>query len=301
MTTMNHQYLAKWFYSDAMIKKVLANNYITPAGENTNVSLINKVKNSSKVKKYSDSYEEQILKRTKADDLYKVINISGTNYKGFLVAIYDPSKVKIATSKTLGTRGQKLTDMSKDNNAVVAINASGFNDPEEQGNGGLPQGVIVKDGKIVWRAGRPYASSGGLVGITYDNKLFLTTEYIDAAMKSYKIKCAVEFGPFLIINGKNSIITGDGGWGIAPRTAIGQRKDGIILFLIIDGRRPGYSIGATMLDLTKIMNNYKAYNAINMDGGASTELAINNVIVNRPVGYASDGLRSLPNAWIVTK
>ena len=35
------------------------------------------------------------------------------------------------------------------------------------------------------------------------------------------------------------ITHGDGGWGVGPRTAIGQRKDGTVLFLVIDGRQPG--------------------------------------------------------------
>ena len=64
------------------------------------------------------------------------------------------------------------------------------------------------------------------------------------------IRDAVEFGPFLIINGKSSFVRGNGGLGIAPRTAIGQRKDGIALFLVINGRLAN-SIGADMEDLQK--------------------------------------------------
>ncbi len=52
----------------------------------------------------------------------------------------------------------------------------------------------------------------------------------------FGIRDAVEFGPFLIVNGKSSFINGNGGYGVHPRTAIAQRKDGIVLFLVIDGR-----------------------------------------------------------------
>ena len=45
---------------------------------------------------------------------------------------------------------------------------------------------------------------------------------------------AVEFGPFLIVNGNAAEIKGNGGWGIAPRTVLAQRKDGIVLFVVID-------------------------------------------------------------------
>ena len=56
---------------------------------------------------------------------------------------------------------------------------------------------------------------------------------------------AVQFGPFLIVNGTRAKTSGNGGWGINPRTVLAQRKDGIVLFLVIDGRRltmPGASI-----------------------------------------------------------
>ena len=109
---------------------------------------------------------------------------------------------------------------------------------------------------------------------------------------------AIEFGPYLIVNGKSSFITGNGGWGIAPRTAIGQRKDGIVLMLVINGRIPS-SIGADMVDLTEIMENYGAYNAANLDGGSSSELVINQKIVNTPVAAGSYGLRDMPTFWVV--
>lgn len=112
------------------------------------------------------------------------------------------------------------------------------------------------------------------------------------------IRDAVEFGPFLIINGEASKVLGNGGWGIAPRTAIGQRQDGIVLFLVINGRIPT-SIGADMNDLIEIMQKYGAYNAANMDGGSSTELVINNKIINKPVAGGRDGLRDMPTFWIV--
>ena len=109
---------------------------------------------------------------------------------------------------------------------------------------------------------------------------------------------AVEFGPFLIVNGKRSFVKGNGGWGIAPRTAIGQRKDGIVLFLVINGRLAS-SIGADMVDLTDIMENYGAYNAANLDGGSSSALIINQQIINTPVAGGSNGLRDMSTFWVV--
>lgn len=96
------------------------------------------------------------------------------------------------------------------------------------------------------------------------------------------IRDSVGFGPFLIINGEPAKIYGNGGWGTAPRTAIGQRQDGIVLFLVLDGRRLSMP-GATIKDLIEIMQNYGAYNASNLDGGTSSAMTLNSKIINDPV------------------
>ena len=115
------------------------------------------------------------------------------------------------------------------------------------------------------------------------------------------IRDAVDFGPFLIVNGKPSFVKGNGGWGDAPRTAIGQREDGIVLLLVIDGRQTG-SIGADMVDLTQVMLDYGAINAANMDGGTSTAMELNGSIISNPRnGAFAAKTRPVPNAWIVVR
>ena len=297
MTSMSHQYLAHWFYSDKTISDVMANNYVVETGEDTDISLIDRT-SSDNTTTYADVYEEQILKKDKGNDLYKVINISGKGYKGFMVAVYDPSKISLAMATYLGTRGDTLDVFAKNNKAKVAINASGFIDPDGRGKGGVPTGSVVQNGKLVYSSPSP-GRDGGVIGFDNNDNLILTKESMKNALTKYHLRDAVEFGPFLIVNGKPSYIKGNGGWGIASRTVIGQRKDGIVLLLIIDGRQPGYSVGIDMAELTKIMTNYKAINASNLDGGASTGLVVNNKITNRPCGIGGNGLRYLPNAWII--
>ena len=294
MTTMNHRYLATMLYSDETIQKVLAaNSIIEPKGA-TNTDLIKFVK-YGKSTVYKNEYDEQVLKHDK-NALYKVIDIKGKGYNGYLVAIYDPSRISIATSKYLGKRGEDILTVAKDNNATIAMNAGGFYDPDWNSNGALPHGTVIKNGKIV----SDYADanmSGGFIGFDKENKLVLGKFSKEEAIKK-GIRDAVEFGPFLIINGKSAFVKGNGGWGIAPRTAIGQRKDGIALFLVINGRL-ATSIGADMSDLTEVMENYGAINAANLDGGSSTELVIKNKIVNTPVAGGKNGLRDMSTFWIV--
>ena len=297
MTTMNHQYLAHLFYSDKMIAAVLADNYVTESGASTDTNLINTdpVKDTAV---YESESEKQILKKDKGNDLYKVIDISNGTYKGSLVVVYDSSKIKLGITKYLGTKGQYVDTMALENKAVVAVNGGGFYDPQWMGNGGEPTGSLVSNGKIVWTSDRP--TSGGVVGFDYNGKLILSKDNMASALTKYKLKDALEFGPFLIVNGKPSFIKGNGGWGTAPRTAIGQRQDGITLFLVIDGRSLE-SLGADMVDLTEIMTKYKVYNAVNMDGGSSTTLIVDNKLMNKPTAKGRSNMRAIADCWLVLK
>ena len=177
------------------------------------------------------------------------------------------------------------------------MNASGFVDQNEMGNGGEPTGIVIQDGKVIWDATKT-GYSGGIAGFTKDNKLVLTKGTAEEAIKA-GVEDAVEFGPFLIVNGKAAEIKGNGGWGVAPRTVLAQRKDGIVLFVVIDGRQPGYSLGISMNELTKLLQRYKAHNAVNLDGGASSSIAIGNETITKPCGYSATGERRIPNAWVL--
>lgn len=295
MTTMNHQYLATLLYSDETIQKVLANNQIVEIDEVSDSNSI-KIRKYSAKTIYKNEYEKAVLTKDPGNDLYKVIPVSGTSYQGYLVAVYDPSRISIATTKYLGKYGESITTVAKRENAIIAMNAGGFYDPDWNSNGALPHGTVISNGKVV----SDYEDArvgGGFICFTKENKLILGKMTKEEALAK-GCRDAVEFGPYLIVNGKSSFIKGNGGWGIAPRTAIGQRKDGIVLMLVINGRIPS-SIGADLVDLTEIMENYGAYNAANLDGGSSSELVINQKIVNTPVAGGVDGLRDMPTFWIV--
>lgn len=298
MKTMNHKYLARMLYNENMINKTLSNNYLQEINEETN---LNDIIIGNEEKNYSSIYDEEILKRDEGS-LYKVIELKEKfNVNGYLVAVYDPSKVKLGLSTQFGIVGERVRTISKNNNAVVAINAGGFEDPNEQGNGGRPLGTVIKDGKIIWQ-GLGSGWGGGLIGFNNDNKLVLTKESASSAVAN-GMRDAVDFGPFLIVNGKAAYTKGNGGSGEHPRTVIAQRQDGIVLFLIIDGNgnKVGYRGGANYIQMIEILQKYKAYNAANLDGGASTTLVIENKLYNKPCAYNETGERWQPNAWIVTQ
>lgn len=295
MTTMNHQYLATWFYSDETIEKILASNKIIEPDSNTDLDIINTSKLHTNV--YKDKYEKEILEHEK-DESYKMIEVNGKGYSGYLVAVYDPSKVKVTVSKNLGVDGEYLVDMAKREGALVAINGGGFLDENGLGTGALVDGIVIKEGKIL--NSKRYTRAGGLIGLTKDNKLYLGRVSAQEAI-NLGIRDAVEFGPFLIVNGEASKVVGNGGYGQHPRTVIGQRKDGVILFLVIDGRRVG-CMGADMDDLIEIMQRYGAYNAANLDGGNSSALIINNKLINHPINWDNrEETRPIATGFILSK
>lgn len=306
METMRHQYLAKWFYNADDINKVLKSNELVEVKENTNPELVMIVKPQKRTI-YQNEFEKEILERDK-DQLYKFISIerrkSRNNLlKGYLVAIYDPKKVKLFVPDLSSHRGLRLEEIYKKYNYPVIMNAGGFADPGGIGLGRAKDahGPVIKDGKKVTNNGRYSLGRGGIIGFNKENKLILSRMTIDEAIRA-GIRDAVDFGPYLIVNGKPSFQKGSGSGGLANRTVIGQRSDGIVLFLVMDGRRWGSVPGADYGDLVEIMSDYGAINAANLDGGTSSGLIyegeLKNVIINM-YGQRLARTRPMANAWIV--
>ena len=297
MTTKSHKYLAYALYGKKRVEKVLAANYIEEVDEEMNLDDVVIDTNNIFNKKYTNKYEKELFTKDEGNDVYKIIRLDkGYSYKGYLTAVYDPADIDLAVTDYLGTVGESCNDFVTKHNGLLAINGGGFRDVDGWGNGSIPKGTIIQDGKIVWTHS---SGKGELIGFTNDNKLYLTSDKPEKAIKD-GMRDAVEFGPYLIVNGKAMKVHGDGGWGVAPRTAIGQRKDGVVLLVVIEGRLPGYSYGASMKDLIELFQKYGAYNAANLDGGASSTMSVNGTLWNRPSAGGEYGGRTVSNAWLVT-
>ena len=295
MTTKSHKYLAYTLYDEDLVWKIMSENYIEKVDEEANLDDI-VIWQISEKKHYSKKYEKKLFTKDEGNDVYKTIRIIEPNYKGWLIGVYDPSDVELAVSSKLGRMGQNVSTLVKNNGGLVGINGGGFEDLDGWGNGSIPYGAIIKNSELIWQHA---GGSGGLIGFTKEHKMWLTYKSPQEAIAEGMVD-AVDFGPFLIVNGKTSKIHGDGGWGIAPRSIIAQRKDGVVLILIIEGRLPGYSTGASMNDVIDILLRYKAYNAANLDGGASSTMSIEGKLWNRPSAGGEYGGRTVSNAWIVT-
>jgi exopolysaccharide biosynthesis protein len=276
MTTLRHQFLVTPFLSKAEINRIMAKQKVED-DVNSDTSQIAVQAVATPVSAIPDQSEN---KQNNSIDPYngiKLIDISNDRYKGYIMIIDDPKRVTVSTSSKLGSTGMRLDQLIKEDNALVGINAGGFED---------------ENGKVLYgKEGTEYS----VIGFNKDGVLVLG-KYTLEDIRRNNIKEAVSFSPFLIVNGEGTIKSGNGGWGIAPRTAIGQRKDGSVVMLVIDGRQVK-SVGATLRDVQDILLQYDVYNAANLDGGASTTMYYKDKIINNPSSLA--GPRTLPTAFIV--
>lgn len=234
--------------------------------------------------------------KAREDTTLKMRRIESTRYVGYVLEIPDPRRVKVATSKNIQEKGETVSNIAKDNDAVAAINAGGFHDPNGTGTGRLPYGFIMQDGNYVIGKDVGPDEAVDFVGFTKQGNLIAGT-YTKTELADMDAAEGITFGPPLIVDGQKMITDGDGGWGIGPRTAIGQKKDGTVIFLVIDGRQPGYSTGATLRDVQDVLYEEGCYIAANLDGGSSTTLYYNGKVVNKPADLL--GERMIPTAFIV--
>lgn len=218
-----------------------------------------------------------------------IAEVSGDGFVGKLAFVTNPAQVRVGVSKHLGNVGQTVEQIARNNDAVLAINASGFADPEWHGNGGIVVGLLIKDGQIL---SQPVNNGYLNIGFSRDNRLYIGVPVEEAGYRD-----AVEFMPALIINGKN-VTDGFTGFGIQPRSAIGQAADGTVMLLTVDGRQIGYSLGCTVGDCAEILDKYGALQASNLDGGSSTIMVYRGKVINRPSSTTNAG-RLVPDAFIV--
>ncbi len=277
MSTMNHQYLCKWFYNDTQIDDVLSQNFVIESEEDTDPELI-----KQEIEASYNEYEKELLIHDEGE-LYKIVKFEVNGADAYMAAIFDPSKVRLEITEQIGVIGEYVTRMAERNNAIMAINAGGFIDAGHN-LGESPTGITIKGGQIITNNEYGIAStSGGLIGLTNDNVLVLLKNKTAEEALAMGVRDAVSWGPFLVVNGEPSIVSGNGGWGGGARSAIGQRQDGTLLFLQV-GSNSMRTTGAGMEDLVEIMVRYGAYNAANLDGGTSSVLALRRDIAQRDWG-----------------
>ncbi len=295
MTTDQHKWLATWFFPDSLIDKVMSvqvdikdisvtdiyGNQSSDVLGQENLIVGEKDKFGNTV--FANDLEENIV----------ILEIKKSNFTGKLVLVDDPSRVFLGATDYKGSRGEFICDYLEKENAVVGVNASGFVDKGGVSLGGEVTGQCVSKGEY-WGT---YSSLYTLVG--FDNNNRLVVGGIED-WEEYNIRDGFQYRPTLILDGKK-VVEDSAGWGLQPRTVIGQCENGVVLMLVVDGRQVGYSIGATMEDCADILLQYGAVTAGACDGGSSSVIGYDGEVINKPSARNMPTGRYLPNAWLVAR
>ena len=204
-------------------------------------------------------------------DGIRIESIRGETYTAHIMIVRDPSRVYLATSNpefSLNIPGRRIDEVIETEKAAAGVNGGAFNDDGTGAEyvGRKPVGITVSRGEIVWDDDR---NAEGFAGFNQDNMLVVATKINEKQIAELNIRDGCCFGPVLIMNNMVNEEAYNANSGYNPRTCIGQRADGAVIFLCIDGRQAN-SLGGTYADAIDIMVEYGAVNACNLDGGSSS-------------------------------
>lgn len=290
-------FLANLFFTDEEIAQIEMRDVVEEYVE-TDTSLITIAKPTEPQDGQADSQtgpvaDEWGLVDEDGDGII-VEAVHGAGFSGYMMVVLDPSRVIMGSNvAAFGGRGYTVAEMVGLFDAVAGINAGGFEDPNGSGNGSIPDTMTVYDGKVYY----DYKGvSKGFVGFD-SNYIMHVGNLTPADVHEKDIRYGVSFGPVLITNGKSSDEATLKS-GVNPRTAIGQRSDGAVLMLVIDGRQ-AISMGATYQDMVDLFFAYGAVNACNLDGGSSSLMWYQGDYINNCASVI--GIRPVPTTFLVLK
>lgn len=201
------------------------------------------------------------------------------------VVLSDATALKSAFAQD--TYGENITEttsaIAQEHNAIFAINGDyyGFRDT----------GIVIRNGVV-------YRDEGARQGLAFYKdgtvKVYDETTTTADQLIADGVWNTLSFGPSLLNNGEIAsgiedveVDTNFGNHSIQgeqPRTAVGVIDDNHLVFVVVDGRSPGYSAGVTMTGLAQIMKDLGATTAYNIDGGGSSTMYFNGSLVNNPLG-----------------
>lgn len=278
MATFTHQYIATTFLSKDDINKILKSS---ESGETTGSE--------------SENLGNIQINHTKDSGIERY-DINTQKFDAYILEIKDPTRIKIGCTNRIGEVGQRTSEIAQENGAVAAINGGGFTDKSSNGKlwtgtGAYPEGIVMSGGKIIYKDVKTNEKVN-VTAFTKDGKLIVGNHTLNDLL-NYGVTEALSFRNSLIINSKKVAVEDEG---LNPRTAIGQKADGTIIMLVIDGRtllKPG----ATLKEVQNILIQQGAVNASNLDGGSSSTMYLNGDVINNPCDW--NGERSIATAIYV--
>lgn len=205
--------------------------------------------------------------------------VEGTEVYAAEVSLASPEYLKTALAQ--GLYGKNVTEetsqIAADNDAILAINGDYY--------GAREKGYVIKNGQLY----RDTAVSGQEDLVIYDDGSFGIISEDEVTADELIAGGAVNtlsFGPALVENGKVTVGENEEvakAMGSNPRTAIGIKADGTYLFVVADGRTEE-SEGLSLYELADFMKEHGAVTAYNLDGGGSSTMVFNGIVINNPTG-----------------
>ena len=201
------------------------------------------------------------------------------------VTIGDATVLKSAFAQN--SFGENITETTsetaEDNGAVFAVNGDyyGFRDT----------GIVIRNGVV-------YRDEGAREGLAFyldgSVEVYDETTTDAATLLAAGVWNTLSFGPAIVENGEvvdgieNAEVDTNVGnhsiQGEQPRTAVGVVDTNHLVFVVVDGRSPGYSAGVTLPGLADIMTGLGVSTAYNLDGGGSSTMYFDGALVNDPLG-----------------
>ena len=299
METSAAKFLATGFLGQEKVDEIIKANSMQEADEASDPNLVqignNKDENGENKPQASVIPGSDNQPVDPDGDGIDIVDVSGATFKGKMMIVYDPTRIIVGVSGPFGRYepGKTIDEIYEKYshyNVVAAINGGGWDDRPGHGTGGEPWGLVISEGELLWGQSAFWDAAG----ITEEGKLVVGVYSAQQAL-DMGIKNAAKFGPTLIIDGEPMESLGSGS-GLNPRTAIGQRADGAMLLLAINGRQSN-SLGASYVDVQNVMLDFGAVNAYNLDGGSSTSMIYNGEHINSNASLI--GLRKMCTVFLV--
>jgi len=175
-----------------------------------------------------------------------------------------------------GSKREITTKMAQENSAIFAVSGDYYNAREG--------GIIIRNSVVYRNEKEPYRevlaiyNDGSMKGYRYK-------EAYDGRLNDDSIVHTYVFGPILILNGELGREFSDKEHIVRhPRLSIGMAEPYHYYFILADGRKKGYSIGMTVVELTDIFLELDCTEAYNLDGGGTATMVFMDELVNLPQG-----------------
>ncbi|MCJ7435180.1 MAG: phosphodiester glycosidase family protein [Anaerolineales bacterium] len=210
-------------------------------------------------------------------ELHKVYRFNSHCY----VAVIDPNGKRFLVTKF----GQKnVSTVAREMGAQIVINGGDYSSYHATG-------LHASQGRI-YQVVIPYEP---WVNLTADNK-----PQINAYNSREKKYNALAGKRFIVLNGKISPSTSAAWREVHPRTLVGVTQDGKFIECVVDGRQGPKNIGVDLFDAARIMIEFGAWKAIDLDGGGSSAIWVGDKIVNTPIDNGVTGQERYVGTHIAT-